>query len=46
MPTEEALPLAEAIREVKETVGHCEVCFNLAVGRAAGSARTSAATAR
>jgi recombination protein RecR len=31
-PTEEALPLAEAIREVKETVGFCEVCFNLAVG--------------
>jgi recombination protein RecR len=31
-PTEEALPLAEAIREVKETVGLCEQCFNLAVG--------------
>jgi recombination protein RecR len=31
-PTEEALPLADAIREVKETVGLCEVCFNLAVG--------------
>ena len=29
---DEALPLADAIREVKETVGHCEVCFNLAVG--------------
>ena len=29
---EEALGLAEAIREVKATVGHCEVCFNLAVG--------------
>jgi recombination protein RecR len=28
---EEALPLADAIREVKETVGQCEVCFNLAV---------------
>ena len=28
---EEALPLADAIREVKETVGLCEVCFNLAV---------------
>jgi recombination protein RecR len=27
---EDALPLADAIREVKETVGHCEVCFNLA----------------
>jgi recombination protein RecR len=31
-PTEEALPLADAIREVKETVGLCEECFNLAVG--------------
>jgi recombination protein RecR len=31
-PTDEALGLAEAIREVKETVGQCEVCFNLAVG--------------
>jgi recombination protein RecR len=30
--SEEALALAEAIREVKETVGQCEVCFNLAVG--------------
>jgi recombination protein RecR len=27
---EEALGLAEAIREVKATVGQCEVCFNLA----------------
>jgi len=27
---EEALALADAIREVKEKVGHCEVCFNLA----------------
>jgi recombination protein RecR len=27
------LPLAEAIREVKESVGQCEVCFNLAVER-------------
>ena len=32
MSPEDALPLAEAIREVKETVGFCEVCFNLAVG--------------
>ena len=32
LPDEEALPLAEAIREVKQTVGLCEVCFNLAVG--------------
>jgi recombination protein RecR len=31
-PADEALPLADAIREVKETVGQCEVCFNLAVG--------------
>ena len=27
---DEALALADAIREVKETVGQCEVCFNLA----------------
>ena len=27
----DALPLADAIREVKETVGQCELCFNLAV---------------
>jgi len=27
---EEALALADAIREVKATVGRCEVCFNLA----------------
>jgi recombination protein RecR len=27
---DEALGLADAIREVKATVGHCEVCFNLA----------------
>ncbi len=32
LPPEDALALAEAIREVKETVGLCEVCFNLAVG--------------
>ena len=32
LPKEEAMPLAEAIREVKETVGQCEICFNLAVG--------------
>jgi recombination protein RecR len=31
VPDEEALPLADAIREVKEKVGQCEVCFNLAV---------------
>jgi len=29
---EDALALADAIREVKETVGECETCFNLAVG--------------
>ena len=28
----DANALADAIREVKETVGQCEVCFNLAVG--------------
>jgi recombination protein RecR len=32
MSPEDVLPLADAIREVKETVGQCEVCFNLAVG--------------
>jgi recombination protein RecR len=31
-PTEEALGLADAIRVVKERVGLCEVCFNLADG--------------
>ena len=30
---EEALALADAIREVKEKVGECEVCFNLATER-------------
>ncbi len=29
---DEALALADAIREVKETVGLCETCFNLSVG--------------
>jgi recombination protein RecR len=32
MPPEDVLPLADAIREAKETIGQCEVCFNLAVG--------------
>ena len=32
LPKEDALALADAIREVKETVTECEVCFNLAVG--------------
>jgi len=32
LPPEDALPLADAIREVKQSVGLCEVCFNLAVG--------------
>jgi recombination protein RecR len=32
LPPDEVLPLADAIREVKETVGLCEVCFNLSVG--------------
>jgi recombination protein RecR len=31
-PTPEALALAEAIRDVKERIGFCEVCFNLAEG--------------
>ena len=29
---EDAMALADAIREVKDTVTQCEVCFNLAVG--------------
>jgi recombination protein RecR len=29
---EDALAIADAIREVKDTVTECEVCFNLAVG--------------
>lgn len=29
---EEAMALAEAIREVKERIGLCEICFNLADG--------------
>ncbi len=33
MSNDEALALADAIREVKETVGRCEVCFNLATER-------------
>jgi recombination protein RecR len=32
VPEQEALGLAEAIRDVKERVGLCEVCFNLADG--------------
>jgi len=32
VPEQEALGLAEAIREVKERVGLCELCFNLADG--------------
>ncbi len=32
VPNDEALALADAIREVKETVTQCEICFNLAVG--------------
>jgi recombination protein RecR len=32
MPPEDVLPLADAIREAKDTIGQCEVCFNLAVG--------------
>jgi recombination protein RecR len=30
VPEQEALGLAEAIKDVKEKVGLCEVCFNLA----------------
>ncbi len=29
---EDAFALAEAIREVKQRIGFCEICFNLAEG--------------
>ena len=29
IPADEALALANAIRQVKESIGHCRVCFNL-----------------
>src|SRR5919197_1970066 len=32
LPEQDALGLAEAIKDVKERVGLCEVCFNLAEG--------------
>jgi recombination protein RecR len=32
LPAEDANALADAIREVKERIGLCEVCFNLAEG--------------
>ncbi len=32
VPEDEALALADAIREVKQRIGVCEVCFNLADG--------------
>jgi recombination protein RecR len=32
VPEQEALGLAEAIKEVKERIGLCEVCFNLSEG--------------
>jgi recombination protein RecR len=35
-PAEEANALADAIREVKERIGLCEVCFNLAEGPRCG----------
>ena len=44
--TEDANALAEAIRDVKEKITLCEICFNLARARSARSARTSAATPR
>ena len=40
---EEALALADALREVKETVGQCEVCFNLATESRCRICTTSAA---
>ena len=41
---EDANALADAIREVKERIGSCERCFNLAEGTCARSAPTRAAT--
>jgi recombination protein RecR len=32
VPEQDALGLAEAIKDVKERVGHCEICFNLSEG--------------
>jgi recombination protein RecR len=32
VPSEDAMALSEAIREVKERIGFCEECFNLAEG--------------
>ena len=44
---EDALGLAEAIREVKERIGLCEVCFNLTDSAALSHLRrTPAATTR
>ncbi len=45
-PDEEAEGLATAIREVKEKVGLCERCFNLAEGPSVGSAPTPTASSR
>jgi recombination protein RecR len=36
VPTPEALALADAIREVKERIGFCRECFNLAEGELCG----------
>ena len=44
--TEDALGLAEAIKEVKEKVGLCEMCFNLADEPRCRICRTPAATTR
>ena len=44
---QDALGLAEAIRDVKEKIGLCEVCFNLAEGpRCTVCQDPSAVTAR
>ena len=43
---EDANALAEAIRDVKEKITLCEICFNLAEGPLCAICQTSAATRR
>ena len=45
VPEQDAFGLAAAIKEVKERIGLCEVCFNLAEGPRCGICQDSAATA-
>ena len=41
-----ALALADAIRDVKENVHYCQICFHLAEGKSARSAVTPSETRR